>query len=123
MSQISLRGCFCPQCGPSPSAVYSVLVLEPLLCLERLSTGRFLAVGVNSDRLVLFHRSRLCLNNTGRSLQPRIIRMLLGRRNSALCMRTHDGICFVFLYRNADDLLCNTVFRFLEYLLLRLIGH
>ena len=29
-----------------------VLVLEPLLCLERLSAGRFLAVDGNSDRLV-----------------------------------------------------------------------
>ena len=94
-----------------------------MLCLERLSAGRFLAVGGNSDRLVLFHGSRLCLDNTGSSLQQCIIRMLLGCRNSALCKRTQDGICFVFLHRNADDLLCNTVFRFLEYLLLRLIGH
>lgn len=51
-----------------------VLVLEPLLCLERLSAGRFLAAGGNSDRLVLFHRSRLCLDNTGGSLRQCIIR-------------------------------------------------
>lgn len=31
-----------------------VLVLKPLFCLERLSAGRFLAVGGNSDSLSFF---------------------------------------------------------------------
>ena len=93
-----------------------VLVLEPLLCFERLSAGRFLTVDGNSEGLVRFRRRRLRLDHAGGSLQQCIVRMLLGSSNSALAKRTHDSICFVFLYSNADDPFRNTVFRFLEYL-------
>lgn len=100
-----------------------VLMLEPLLGLEHLSAGCFLAVGGHANRLIVFHRRRLCLGNTGGSSQQCIVRMLLGRSNSALCQWIYDGVCFVFLYRNADDPLGNTVLRFFEYLLRRLVGH
>lgn len=70
MSQISLRGCFCPQCGQTAldSIFLPVLVLEPLLSLERLSASRFLTIDGNSDRLVRFSPAPLVSGPRGRQL-------------------------------------------------------